>query len=351
MRARETTGGLLELTAAETNPNAAKLQEIRERNADVDQSWKMIDLRSRWHVEDADVSKRMAELRVDHERRLVEWETEQQRKCAQCGKVIANEISKYVGHDMYVHNGCHEDYKISIAPECAHCHEKVVKVEGRFSGNKVKAQDGSVVHTECQEAYLLAMGEPCAQCDKRLAGEYVFAVDGAKTHADCKEAYNRDQGLVCIQCHTAFDGVGPDATEEQKRGMQRVHFGEFGWCHPGSCAVGWVREKAERCVHCNRPIMPRIGDAVKGATEGDNSEDVADSFIELEDGKGKVHLECHDAYRESNRMQCGVCDKPLIDGAVYSVVGQTSAICIHANCRDQWLEEHGSAEFHLLRAA
>lgn len=342
--------GLLELTAAETNPVAAKLQEIKSRNADVDQPWKLIELRSRWHVEDTDVSKRMAELRVQHERRLVEWETEQRRKCAQCGQVIADEISKYVGRDSYVHTGCHEEYKSSIAPECAHCHEKVVKVEGKFSGNKVKAQDGSVVHTECQEAYLLAMGEPCAQCNERLAGEYVLAVDGAKVHGGCNDMYNRDRGLVCVQCYEAFEGVAADATEEQKRSMQRVHFGEFGWCHPGSCAVGWVREKADRCVHCGRPIMPQIGAAVKGAASGGNA-DGAHNYIELEEGKGKIHLECHDAYRESNRMHCGVCDQPLIDGAVYSVAAQAPAVCLHAHCRDQWLEQHGSAEFHLLRAS
>eukprot|EP01043_Picozoa_sp_COSAG02_P030438 COSAG02_NODE_1943_length_10309_cov_29.284721_4_plen_400_part_00 len=343
--------GLLELTAAETNPVAAKLQEIKARNSNTDKAWRMVDLRSRWHVEDSDVSKRMAELRVQHERRLVEWETEQHRKCAHCGKVIANEISKYVGHDMYVHTACHEGYTVSIAPECAHCHEKVVKVEGKFSGNKVKAQDGSVVHTECQELYLLAMGEPCAQCNERLAGEYVFSVDGAKVHEKCKDVYNRDQGLVCIQCHEAFEGAGADATDEQKRSMQRVNFGEFGWCHPGTCAVGWVREKAERCVHCGKPIMPRIGGSVKGDAAGDEQEDAAHNFLELEEDKGKVHLECHDAYRESHRIQCGVCDQPLVNGAVYSVAAQAPPVCIHADCRDQWLEQHGSAEFHLLRAA
>ena len=344
--------GLLELTSAETNPAAAKLQEIKDRHIGVDGTWKMIDLRSRWHVEESDVSRRMAELRVEHDRRLVEWETEQHRKCAHCGKLIENEISKYVGHDTYVHTGCHEDYKIFIAPECAHCHEKVVRVEGKFSGNKVKAQDGSVVHTECQEAYLLAMGEPCAQCNERLAGEYIFAVNGAKVHTDCKELYDRDQGLVCIQCHVAFEGAGPDATEAQTRAMQRVHFGELGYCHPGSCSVAWVREKAEKCVHCSRPIMPRIGGSVKGAEASPGSDEGnADNFLELENGKGKVHLECHEAYRASNRMSCGVCSQPLKDGAVFSVAGQVPAVNIHADCRDQWLEQHGSAEFQLLRAA
>lgn len=337
---------LLALTAAETNPNAAKLQEIKERNAGVDKAWKMIDLRSRWHVEDADVLKRMAQLRLQHEQRLVDWETEQHRKCAHCDKVIANEISKYVGHDAYVHTACYEDYKVSIAPECAHCHEKVVKVEGKFSGNKVKAQDGSVVHTECQEAYLLAMGEPCAQCNERLAGEYTFAADGAKIHDGCKELYNRDKGLVCIQCHEAFEGVGPDASQEQKQAMQRVHFRGLGWCHPGSCAVAYVREKSEKCVQCGRSIMPQIG----GDRSPDGDSVGADNFLELEGGKGKVHLECHDAYRESKRMRCGVCTMPLEDGAVYSVAGQSPPVCLHGDCRDQWLEQHGSAEFQLLRA-
>ena len=70
--------GLLELTSAETNPAAAKLQEIKDRHIGVDGTWKMIDLRSRWHVEESDVSRRMAELRVEHDRRLVEWD---------CGKL------------------------------------------------------------------------------------------------------------------------------------------------------------------------------------------------------------------------------------------------------------------------
>ena len=289
---------------------------------------------------------------VGHQEELIKKETEKQRKCVQCNKTIENELSKYVGHDMYVHTGCHEDYKISIAPECAHCHEKVVAVAGKFSGNKVKAQDGSEVHVECQEEYLLAMGEPCAQCAERLAGEYIFAVDGNKVHADCKELYDRDKGLVCIQCSIPFDGAGPDATEEQKRAMQRVHFGEHGWCHPGGCSVSWVREKAEKCVHCARPIMPRIGGAVSADDgDGDGTADpaAADNFIELENGLGKVHLKCHDEYRAASVMTCGVCQQPLKEGAIYSVAGEVPAVTIHAACQDRWLEEHGSAEFRLLR--
>ena len=163
--------GLLEVSAAETEGWRQKLKEIQQRNAEVDGPSKMVDLRSHLSRDHIDTSKRMAQLRVDHQQRLVDWETEQQRKCAHCGKTIEGEISKYVGNEMYVHTECYDDYKVSIAPECAHCHEKVVRVEGKFSGNRVKAQDGSEVHVECQEAYLLAMGEPCAQCGERLAGE------------------------------------------------------------------------------------------------------------------------------------------------------------------------------------
>ena len=171
-----------------------------------------------------------------------------------------------------------------------------------------------------------------------------LAVDGSKVHAKCKEAYEYQEGLVCIQCHTTFEGASASASDEARQNMRRVHFGAVGWCHPGECAINYVKEHAERCVHCGKPIMPRIGDAL-GADAHDS-----ETYLELEDGKGKVHLKCHDAYREGLQMVCGVCTKPITSGAIYSVVGQVPAVQVHGECCDRWLEQHGAAEFHLLRS-
>ena len=93
---------------------------------------------------------------------------------------------------------------------CEHCRQKNLANSDAFrGGSKVVLAGGAVVHAECQEAFEQVMGEPCAHCGDRLAGEFAVAHDGTKVHASCESAFCETTGLVCIQklCGTQFERI------------------------------------------------------------------------------------------------------------------------------------------------
>lgn len=302
----------------------------------------------------------MAELRAEHAKRLVEWETDQRRTCCQCKELIANERAATVENPLtlefeYCHQACHTDWISAHAPICAYegCDHKVMPIEGRFSGSKTTTPAG-IVHAECYEAWVQSMAERCALCEERLSGGFEVSADGKKVHADCKSKYNHSRGLLCLHCQEVFEEQMPEHAPTVV--SHRVKF-EHGWTHKGVCAVAYLRETAERCLHCKQAIM---ADGAGSQLEYGGLDEI--SYLQLKEGK--IHRKCYGEYRKNTDLTCAVCSAPFDRGKFYAVIdsrlhsprtqrarrGSASAEMqlVHAKCRNAYCEQHGSVSFKMM---
>eukprot|EP01052_Picozoa_sp_SAG31_P003276 SAG31_NODE_124_length_23684_cov_7.200127_8_plen_305_part_00 len=250
--------GLLKVGEEETSEYRRRLKDLKARHprSGSEIAINMMELRSGPWVRSVSVEKRMSELREQHAKRLVEWETDQRRICCQCKELIVNERAQTVENPLtnelqYCHQVCYMPWIEFHAPVCAYegCNYKVMPIEGRFSGSKVTTSAG-IVHAECYEAWVQSMSERCALCEERLGGDglYEIAADGKKVHAGCLSEYNFGRGLICLSCKNPFE------KGETGGRVERVQF-EGGWTHKGKCAVAYMSQTAEKCVHCHRAIM------------------------------------------------------------------------------------------------
>mmetsp|Transcript_4448 Transcript_4448/g.10468 ORF Transcript_4448/g.10468 Transcript_4448/m.10468 type:complete len:1029 (-) Transcript_4448:8-3094(-) len=104
--------------------------------------------------------------------------------------------TEFGNHDK-VHAECRLVY-VQRLPKCAHCHEPVAKMEGKFCGNFFQLPDGkSRVHRECMPEYRRAQAPKCAHCSDPIlrdgggkTGKFYDAGQGAKVHLECWAAHS-----------------------------------------------------------------------------------------------------------------------------------------------------------------
>ncbi|RHY29935.1 hypothetical protein DYB32_005654 [Aphanomyces invadans] len=186
---------------------------------------------------------------------------------------------------------CADQYRSAHAPVCVECHERIEVVAGRFSGRLFALPDGTSCHAECMDSYRMRHAESCAHCHyaivkiegKRCPSRVnqhtlvFFALDdGKKVHAECMEAYQVSIAKPCRHCGLPivkggrFDGrfYQLAASEDQ-------------------CWDAFQATSAPKCRHCHDPILK-----VESKFDG--------RFYDLNDGSGKVHFECWDAFRQQS---------------------------------------------------
>eukprot|EP00294_Goniomonas_avonlea_P007913 CAMPEP_0114543274 /NCGR_PEP_ID=MMETSP0114-20121206/2269_1 /TAXON_ID=31324 /ORGANISM="Goniomonas sp, Strain m" /LENGTH=728 /DNA_ID=CAMNT_0001727603 /DNA_START=33 /DNA_END=2217 /DNA_ORIENTATION=- len=143
--------------------------------------------------------------------------------CAQCGNPVCAEPGRFGGsYSLFddgskVHSECREEFLSHKVERCCVCKDLLMAVEGRFSGAYTEFGNHDKVHAECRLVYVQRLPkcahchEPVAKMEGKFCGNFFQLPDGkSRVHRECMPEYRRAQAPKCAHCSDPIlrDGGG-----------------------------------------------------------------------------------------------------------------------------------------------